>query len=204
MAKKKKISKPKVKFDKEKLKLFRSYYSTQYGMTAYNAARKAQFSVKESMLIAKQNDPLAIYDENGKWDIDKVVENMYEQEGYTKRLAIRRMVRKAGMLEEDGTPGAQKVISAQVVIKSDNPDVKPIKANSRTNDFVEVDDEDIQIKYLKDLNKMSGLVDNEKATEKDPTNASKPYNITIQIMSDKPAEGKGNGGNGGGVEVRTI
>lgn len=165
MAKKKKeVIIPK---DKEKEKLFKLYLSHEYGMMPYNAAVKAGYNRSQAIYLAKINDPLDIKNEKGQWDGNQVAKNIFEQEGFTIRRSIRRMVEKAGLV--DNIEGANKVISA-----------------------VEVPDEDIRFKYHMKLNEMVGLSKTDEEGNRGSGNI-KPYSIQITILSDKSQGGNGKG-----------
>lgn len=196
---KKKNTKSVIPKDKERKKLYQIYLSKSYDMSPYNAAIKAGYSHNHALYLEK-HAPIDIKDERGRWDGNRFALNVIEQEGFTIRRSIRRMIEKAGLV--DGIEGANKIISAQVIIKSDNPDVKSMKANSRTNDFVEVPDEDVRYKYHMKLNEMVGLVKSESNGDAAQGNV-KPYNIQINILSENPKPEKG-GGNGAGVEIREV
>lgn len=190
---KKKNKKVIIPKDKERAKLYQLYLSKEYDMSPYNAAIKAGYSHPHALYLEK-NFPLDLKDERGRWDGNRVVANIYEQEGFTIRRSIRRMIEKAGLV--DNVEGAQKVISANVIIKSDDPDVKALKASGLTRDFVEVPDEDMRFKYHMKLNEIAGIVKSDADGEKGNNNV-KPYSIQITILSDKQKEG----GNGKGVEI---
>jgi len=161
------------KTERLRRQLYREYLSPAYGLSPYNAALKAGYPEHRAQMMSA----LDIKCRNGKLDLNRVVSNIYEQEGYTVRRALRRMIAKAG-LAWDGEGAATKIISAQVVVKSDDPTVKTMTAGGRTNDFVEVPDEYLQYQYISKLNDIAGL------TRPDGSEGAgaMPYSIEISIV----------------------
>jgi len=144
--------------EQQKRKLFKLLISPEWGLQPYNAAIKAGYPYREAMKL----DPLNVKDEKGRWDPQQAIVNIAEQEGFSLRRSIRRMVEKAGLSPDPNVEGANKTISANVTIKSDDPTVTIKRANSLTRDFVDVPDEEIRFKYHKELNEITGYKNPEK------------------------------------------
>lgn len=86
--------------------------------------------------------------------------DVVEQEGVTIRKMIQRIIRKAGM--KDGVPGAQKTIVAD-------------------KEVIDVNDEWVQLEYLRELMDMTGIRKPDKKKDDEGQSGDKTFDIIINI-----------------------
>jgi len=145
--------------------LLKKYMSVEFGMQPYNAAIKAGYNDQFAKALQTRLGNKAIF--------GYTYAGIAEQEGWTPRKSLRKMIEKAGHVK--GILPVQRVISSHTNGKAD----------SKTNDFIEVPDEDLILKYENKLWEITGL---KVGDDEINTNKNKPsFNLIINLNSgDSP------------------
>lgn len=132
------------------------YRSKEYGLSPYNAAIKAGFSVQKALILQEKANAEKVFTESFR--------DIAEQEGATPRTIVRHLIKMAGL--NDREEGAKQI-------------------KGTDDSFVEAPCDKTQLLYLRELISFCDLGAAAKMLNEDGTEegAGDVFNISIKVLN---------------------